>query len=141
MVAAAAQDIRRNPFSLVVSGEAGEYADALDKIVGPVWLETYRVRTDREVLQLVQAGRADAVVLDEAVTELDVLRLLRMIHRVNQTLLVVLLTGLSEPRWLQEALRLAAFSVVSKPLRLEELLRQIHQMMLRLDAYLRRAEF
>ena len=57
------------------------------------------------------------------------------------TVLVVLLTGRSEPRWLQEALRLAAFSVVSKPLRLEELLRQIHRMMLRLDAYLRRAEF
>ena len=141
MVAAAAQHSQAGPFTLVVSGEAGEYADALAKIIGPLWLETYRARNDQEVLQVVQAGRADAVVLDEEAAELELLKLLRIIRRLNQAMLVVLLTGRTDRRWLEEALRLAAFSVVSKPLRLEELLVQIHRMMSRLDAALRRVDF
>lgn len=141
MVAAAAQRSRTVPFTLVVSGEAGDYADALAKIIGPLWLQTRRVGSDEEVLQLAQAGRADAVVLDESATQLEVLQLLRMIRRLNQVLLVVLLAGRPNRRWLEEALRLAAFSFVTKPLQLEELLVQIHRMMVRLDLALRRAEY
>ena len=140
MVAAVARRRRSSPFTLVVSGEAGEYVDALAKIIGPHWLETYMARSDQEVLQLVRAGRADAVVLDEEAAELELLKLLRIIRRLNQAMLVVLLTGRADRRWLEEALRLAAFSVVSKPLQLEELLLQIHRMMSRLDAALRQAE-
>jgi DNA-binding NtrC family response regulator len=140
MVAAAAQHRRRIPFTLAVSGEAGEYADVLAKIIGPSWLRTCRLGSDDEVLQLVQAGQADAVVLDEGATQLEVLQLLRMIRRLNQALLVVLLAGRPNRRWLEEALRLAAFSVVTKPLQLEELLVQIHRMMVRLELVLRRAE-
>jgi len=139
MVASPPQDDQANPFTLVVSGEAGEYVDALDRIIGPLWLATYRARTEREMLQLVQSGLPDALVLDEEATELDPLRLLRMIRRLNQGVLVVLVTGKRDRRWLEEALRLAAFSVVSKPLMLEEMLLQIHRMMVRLDALIRRA--
>jgi DNA-binding NtrC family response regulator len=128
----------RERLGLVVSGEAGDYIRALDLIIGPRWLETYPVRSAQEVIELVEGGAADAVVLDEAVTEIDALRLLRIIRRLNQTLLVVLLTCRSDRRWLEEALRLAAFSVVIKPLELEDLLMQVHRMMVRLDAELRR---
>ncbi|MCD4699888.1 MAG: response regulator [Phycisphaerae bacterium] len=138
MVAQALQDNHSGPFGLVVSGEAGEFADALSLIVGPRLLETYRVDSDGEVIHLVQAGLADAVVLDEAVAEIDVLALLRMIRFMNESLLVVLLTTRSDRRSLAEALRLAAFSVVTKPLRLEELLAQIHRMMVRLDTTIRK---
>jgi DNA-binding NtrC family response regulator len=79
--------------------------------------------------------------LDEAATETNPLRLLRMIHRLNETMLVVILTRRSDRRLLEEALRLAAFSVVQKPLRLEELLFQIHRMMVRLEATLRRTSW
>jgi DNA-binding NtrC family response regulator len=138
MVAQALQEDRMSPFGLVVSGEAGDYADALAQIVGPRWLQTYKVDSGGEVLSLVQAGVADAVVLDEAVTEIDVLALLRMVHRLNEALLVVLLAVSPDRRRLEEALRLAAFSVVAKPLRLEELLVQIHRMMVRIDTTVRR---
>ncbi len=140
MVAALTEHGRLNPFSLVVSGEAGEYVEALAKIIGPHWLETHLAGTDEEVLELVQAGWADAVVLDEEASRLELLKLLRMIRRLNQAMLVVLLTARRDRRWLEEALRLAAFSVVIKPLELEELLVQIHRMMSRLDAALRRAD-
>jgi DNA-binding NtrC family response regulator len=137
MVAMRIQPEQADPFNLVVNGEAGEYLDALGRIVGRGLLVAHPVRTDTEVLQLVQAGVPDAVVLDEAATQVEALRLLRMIRRLNQQLLVVLLTSHNDRRWLEEALRLTAFSVVLKPLRLEELLAQVHRMMVRLDAALR----
>jgi DNA-binding NtrC family response regulator len=132
---------RIGPFGLAVSGEAIDYVDALQQIVGPRWLETYRVDSDGEVLELVREGVPDAMVLDDDAIEVDTLKLLRTIRQVNQALLVVLVTGRADRRWLEEALRLAAFSVVVKPLRLEELLVQIHRMMVRMDAVLRRARY
>lgn len=141
MVAQALQDDRTGPFGLVVSGEAGDYAEAVMQIIGPRWVETYKVSSDGEVLRLVRAGVADAVILDEEVAEIDILALLRMVRFLNQALLVVLLTGPADRRRLEEALRLAAFSVVIKPLRLEELLVQIHRMMVRLDTTIRRDKF
>ncbi len=137
MVASRATADPGGPFGLVVSGEGGQYLQALHQIVGPEWLRAYGVDTDREVLEVVRAGVADAVMLDEDAMAVDGLKLLREIRRVDPSVLVVLLTLHTERRWLEEALRLAAFSVVIKPLRLEEMLVQIHRMMVRLDAVLR----
>jgi response regulator of citrate/malate metabolism len=50
---------------------------------------------------------------------------------------VVVVTAHRDRRWLEHALRLAAFSVVVRPLQLEELLRQIQRMMFRIDEMLR----
>ena len=129
----------RMPLNLVVTGEAESWLPALEMIVGGAYLAPRRVQSDRELLQVVSAGDADAAVLDDAAAwQLDVLHLLRMIRRVNRTLPVVVVTGRRDRHWLEDALRLAAFSVVTRPLELEELLRQIQRMMHRLDEMLRR---
>jgi DNA-binding response OmpR family regulator len=136
MVAALNQ--RRGPFGLVVTGEAESWQPALELIVGPRWLTTYRVRGGDELLSFVEAGLADAAVLDAAPEwGLDVLQLLRMIRRLNESLPVVVLTDRSDRRWLEHALRLAAFSVITKPLELEALLRQLRRIMIRVDTMLR----
>lgn len=129
---------RERPFRLVVSGEAESWLPALEKIVGPRWLSAHHVRGDDELLHVVRSGVADAAVLDdEAEWSLDVLRLLRLIRRMDRLLPVVVVTSRTDRRWLEDALRLAVFSVVGRPLELEELLRQIHRMMYRLDQMLR----
>ncbi len=85
-----------------------------------------------------EAGRADAAVLDDETDwDLDVMKLLRMIRRVNEALPVVVVTQHRDRIYLENALRLAAFSVVVKPLALEDLLRQIHRIMDRLNHILR----
>ena len=128
----------RDPFNLVVTGEAESWLPALEQIVSSRYLLARRVRGDRELLDVVASGVADAAVLDDAADwRLDVLQLLRMIRRVNTTLPVVVVTGRRDRHWLEDALRLAAFSVVTRPLELEELLRQIARMMRRLDEVLR----
>jgi DNA-binding NtrC family response regulator len=138
MVASAAQSERRGSFRLVLSGEAGDYVEALDRIVGPGLIQTFRVQRPNEVLAIVRAGLGDAVVLDQESMRVDPLRLLRHIRRVNQAMQVVILTGRTvDRRWLEEALRLAAFSVVVKPLHLEQLLFQVHRMMQRMDMVLK----
>jgi len=130
---------RRSPFALVVTGEAELWTTALEKIVGPQWLKTYDVNSDRELLHVVESGKADAAVLDDSADwAVDVLQLLRMIRMLDESLPVVVVTVRQDRRWLENALRLAAFSVVVRPLELEELLRQIQRIMVRLDRVLRR---
>jgi len=126
------------PFNLVVTGEAESWLPALDKIVGRQWLVTHRVSSDDELLEAVQTREVDAAVLDDAAQwSLDILKLLRMIRRLDAVLPVVVITGRCDRRWLEDALRLAVFSVISRPLELEELLRQIQRMMIRLNRMLR----
>ena len=134
----AAVNERQKPISLVVTGEAESWLPALDLILGPRLVEPLEVRNDRELLDVVESGQADAAVLDEAADwSVDLLRLLRMIRRVNQALPVVVISSRNDRRWLEDALRLTVFSVVARPLQLEDLLRQIHRMMVRLDGMLR----
>ena len=129
---------RKDPFGLVVSGEAGTWLPALEQIVGSKLLVAYKVNGDNELLEVIHAGVADAVVLDDAVDwSLDVLELLRVIRRLDAMLPVVIVTEHRERHWLEDALRLAVFSVVARPLALEELLRQIQRMMERIDSALR----
>jgi len=128
----------QSPLNLVVTGEAVSWLPALERIVGRRYLLARRVGGDRELLDAVTAGAVDAAVLDDAADwRVDALRLLRMIRRVNRTLPVVVVTGRRDRHWLEDALRLAAFSVVTRPLELEELLRQIQAVMRRLDDMLR----
>ena len=134
----AAMKKRGEPFNLVVTGEAESWVPVLAQIVGPEWLLPHKVSDDGELLDMVESGLADAAVLDDAVGwKIDVLHLLRMIRRLDELLPVVIVTDRHDRRWLESALRLAVFSVVVRPLELEELLRQIQRMMLRLDSMLR----
>lgn len=129
---------RKEPFGLVVSGEAETWLPALEQIVGSNLLVAHKVNSDDELLEVIHAGVADAAVLDDAADwSLDVLELLRMIRRLDAMLPVVIVTEHRERRWLEDALRLAVFSVVARPLALEELLRQIQRMMERMDRALR----
>ena len=141
MVMVAALNRQSGPFGLVVSGEAGLWQLALEQIVGPQWLATYPVRGEQELQKVLELGLADAAVIDDDVDwGLDILQLLRLIRRLDETLPVVVVTRRNDRRLLESALRLAVFSVVAKPLELEDLLRQIQRMMSRLDDVLRGGE-
>jgi len=129
---------RKGRFGLVVTGEAKEWQSVLERIVGPKWLATLGVSSGDELLDVVESGLADAAVLDEEVhKDLDVLQLLRLIHQMNRSFPVVVLTCRRDRRWMETALYLSAFSVVIKPLELESLLRQVQRIMTRLDEMLR----
>jgi DNA-binding NtrC family response regulator len=131
----------KGPLALAVSGEAESWLPAVEAIVGSRFLVTYRVSRDSELLEVIRERLADAAVLDEEVHwPLTALQVLRMVRRVDPLLPVVMVARQPDRRWLEDALRLEAFSVVTKPLALEELLRQIQRIMARLDQTLRNGE-
>ncbi|NLW87160.1 MAG: hypothetical protein GXY38_09830 [Planctomycetes bacterium] len=134
----AAWNITDRPLGLVVTGEANEWTSALERIVGPRLLTTVHVDCDRDLLRVIQRREAHAAVIDDDVDwGLDALGMLRQVRSIDALFPVVVVTRHSDRRWLEAALRLAAFSVVAKPLELEELLRQIRRIMIRLDQFLR----
>ena len=121
---------------MVVTGEAGQWYPALSKLVGSRLLHTRLAADDRELLDIVGEGKMDLAVLDEeASSEVDIMRLLRIIRRLDQNVAIVLVTRQTDRRWLEDALELAAFSVLVKPLEFEVLLRQLHGVMMKLNRY------
>ena len=129
------------PLRLVVTGEAQHWLPTLEQIVGRDLLHPHQAQDEKDLLNVVRAGEADAAVLDEDLQwNVNALQLLRMIRRVNTRLPVAIVTTHTDRRWLENALRLAAFSVMTKPLQLESLLQQIQRMMVRLDQALREQE-
>jgi DNA-binding NtrC family response regulator len=132
---------RKNPLGLVITGEANFWQPVLEQLVGRELLTTYRVNGSRQLLEVVEAGLAHAAVLDEeADQDLDALQMLRLIRRLDQLFPVVIVTRRTDRRLMEDALRLAAFSVLAKPVELEALLRQIQRIMVRLDFLIRNSE-
>lgn len=128
----------KTPLQLLLTGEAETWVPALQKIVGARYIQARPVHNDRELMDVVENGRVDAAVLDDSADwVLDALRLLRQIRRLSQTLPVVVVTERRDRHWLETALDVGVFSVVTRPLELEQLLQQIERMMRRLDAMLR----
>ena len=118
---------------MVITGEAGEWMPALSRFIGPHFLHTRRAGTGIELLDIVQAGEADVALIDDEVSlDIDLMRLLRLIRRLDEDLAVIIVTSHRERQWLEGALELAVFSVIVKPVGLEMLLRQIHGIMSKL---------
>lgn len=120
-------NLRDRPLALVVSGEAARHDEALRKLLGPAMLVTYRAGGPDELVEIVRRGRADAAVLDTEGEPHELLKTLRIIRRVDAMLPVILVASQVSRRFLEDALRLAAFSVAHKPLEREELLMQLRR--------------
>lgn len=121
---------------MVVTGEAGQWGPALSKLVGSRLLHMTQAADDRELLDIVGRGRTDLAVIDEeASSDVGLMRLVRIIRRLDEHVAIVLVTNHTERRWLEDALELAAFSVLGKPLQFEALLRQLHGVMVKLNRY------
>ena len=136
------QSDRDKPFNLVVAGEAEGWVSTLGRVVSPKWVRMRNVRSDNELLDIVGSGQVDAAVIDDQITEqsgrdFDVLNLLRLVRQLDAQLPVVIVTEHQERPWLEQALRLRAYSIVSKPLAFEEFVRQVYGIMTRLDRALR----
>lgn len=119
--------LNRGPFRVVVSGEASRHEEALQKLLGPNVVLTVRAGNPGELLAVIERRQADAAVLDTELGQQELLRTLRMIRRINVTLPVVLVTREVSRWFMEDALRLAAFSVAHKPLEREELLIQLRR--------------
>ena len=72
-------------------------------------------RSEVQTLDIIRAEHMDLAVIAADVPRLGGLELVRRMHRIDTELPVVLIGGRSDRRWLEEALRLRAQTVLPRP--------------------------
>ena len=103
---------------LLVDDESSVRAALRELVQGRGW-EPLVARSGAEALELVE--RADAVVTDFSMPEMDGMELLRAIHERDASLPVILLTAHGSERLAVRAMKAGAYEYVPKPFDTEEL--------------------
>jgi DNA-binding NtrC family response regulator len=104
---------------LLVDDEPAVRAALRELVQGRGW-EPLLARSGSEALDLVE--RADAVVTDFAMPEMDGMELLRVIHERDESLPVILLTAHGSERLAVRAIKAGAYEYVTKPFDVDEML-------------------
>lgn len=100
------------------------WADRLAARLRPNGLAVHRTFNGDEALEIARHGSLGLAVLDTHLPRLSALGLLRRIRSVAPTLPCVLVAGWIDERYLQKALALRAFSVLTTPVN-ESILRDL----------------
>ncbi len=106
------------PRVLLVDDEAAVRVALKELVLSSGW-EPLVARSGAEALELVE--RADAVVTDFSMPEMDGMELLRAIHERDETLPVILLTAHGSERLAVRAIRAGAYEYVPKPFDVDEM--------------------
>jgi two-component system, NtrC family, response regulator AtoC len=104
---------------LLVDDEPSVRAALKELVQGRGW-EPLVARSGAEALDLVD--RADAVVTDFSMPEMDGMELLRAVHERDESLPVILLTAHGSERLAVRAIRAGAYEYVTKPFDVDEML-------------------
>jgi two-component system, NtrC family, response regulator AtoC len=107
------------PRVLLVDDEPSVRVALKELVQGRGW-EPLVARSGAEALELVD--RADAVVTDFSMPEMDGMELLRAVHERDESLPVILLTAHGSERLAVRAIRAGAYEYVTKPFDVDEML-------------------
>ena len=112
------------PRVLLVDDEPSVRAALRELVQGRGW-EPLLARSGAEALELVD--RADAVVTDFSMPEMDGMELLRTVHERDESLPVILLTAHGSERLAVRAIKAGAYEYVTKPFDVDEMLLAIER--------------
>src|SRR6266508_5830314 len=104
---------------LLADDEPSVRAALKERVQGRGW-EPLVARSGAEALDLVD--RADAVVTDFSMPEMDGMELLRAVHERDESLPVILLTAHGSERLAVRAIKAGAYEYVTKPFDVDEML-------------------
>lgn len=107
------------PRVLLVDDEPSVRAALKELVQGRGW-EPLLARSGAEALELLD--RADAVVTDFSMPEMDGMELLRVVHERDESLPVILLTAHGSERLAVRAIKAGAYEYVTKPFDVDEML-------------------
>jgi two-component system response regulator AtoC len=107
------------PRVLLVDDEPSVRVALKELVQGRGW-EPLLARSGAEALELLE--RADAVVTDFSMPEMDGMELLRAVHERDETLPVILLTAHGSERLAVRAIKAGAYEYVTKPFDVDEML-------------------
>jgi len=100
--------------NLLLIEDEKDVADVMARAFREDGHETVIAYTGEEGLTLLRQQRPDAVLLDIRLPKMSGIQVLRAIRAMDQTLPVVIITGLATPREIEEARELGVTEIIEK---------------------------
>ena len=106
---------------LLVDDDPG-MLDTLMDVLSATGYETSVAASGNAALEMVQAGRFDLVLMDVQMPGLNGVQVLRALRVLDPTIVVIMMTAYTGDELVAESQRTTGFSVLSKPLDLDQVL-------------------
>lgn len=107
------------------------WPQAVEQIFRPCGINALVANTSDEMVRVIDNNKIHLALLDMAFDELTGIQTLEIIRKHNRLLPCILLARHIDQRLLSEALRLDAFSVMSKPIDINRLREQLNRLFLK----------
>jgi CheY-like chemotaxis protein len=92
-----------------------DWQSTAESVLGPIGVTAICVRTGQEALSRMDGGEVHVAVLDQNMPQLSGLQVVKLSRKRESAPPSILLTREMTPQFLQEALLMHVFSVLSKP--------------------------
>lgn len=115
------------PPAVLITDDDRAWREALVEAFPPPKFRTLLAADGAEAVEIVKHEHIDLVLLDMHMPRLSGLDTIRQVRTFRAELPCILISGELDERIRRDALELRAFSVLSKPIRLLEVRRVVHQ--------------
>ncbi len=120
--------------SILIADDEEEIRAELGDYLSRKGYETMAAGDGHEALEKFEAAPPDLVITDLTMPRLDGYELIRRLRAIDADLPIIAVTGTYATADLERAAQLGATTVVTKPLRLRELAREIERLLAPADA-------
>jgi len=121
--------------SLLITDDDEQFRSTLSEVFRPRGFRTLLAGDGEEALKIIQAQPVHLVLLDMHMPKLTGLETLRLLRRFRAMLPCILLSARLDRMIVEQARREHAFSVLAKPVTLEQLTSTVHQALQRTYAW------
>ena len=119
------QPVAPSRLNVLLPAVADNWHMIVSRLLEPQGIQTLAARTGREALRIVESGNVDVVVLEYEMPQLNGMQVIRRMADMSVRPPTILLADRLSNHLLQEALGMHVFSVLSKPVDMNQLLDSI----------------
>jgi DNA-binding NtrC family response regulator len=121
----ASKNIKSNPVRLLLIDDEKDFVNILTKRIKRRNIDVTKAFSGAEAIQAMRGQEFDVAVLDLKMEDMDGIEVLKMFKIMDPQLAVIMLTGHGSTEAAEQGIKLGAFSYLTKPCELEELLAKI----------------
>lgn len=112
---------RSEPYQILIADDDDRFREVLRAIFQP-WFALLEAASGEEAVEIVESESVDIVLLDMNMDVLTGLETIRIVKRIDSRLPCILCTSEADEKLREQAIEADAWSVLSKPVRKQELL-------------------
>jgi CheY-like chemotaxis protein len=117
--------------SLLITDDDADFRETVRSVFEPRGFRTFTAGDGEEAIEIVHTQEIHLVLLDVHMPKLTGIEVLRMVKQFRALLPCILLSAQLDDFILEQARRMEAFSVLAKPVTLQQLTGAVHQALLR----------